>query len=227
MTQKRLRYFDVNGNNSVFKEFVQFAQRSLNVGDEKAIASARIHTGPLDGRKILAVTNSLPDEVRKWMRTSLQPRAPSFWGHVGDTWPRRRKKIGKKAKMELQSGEIWGIKRLHVGNPERNTNLKTKTNRSKNMAKAMTKAAIVTSIAATANLNKKQVAAALEALTNLAYKNAKNGFTVPGLGKLVLVSRKKREGRNPATGEKIIIPAKKVVKFRIAKAAKDAILGTK
>ena len=59
----------------------------------------------------------------------------------------------------------------------------------------------------------------------LAYKNAKNGFTVPGIGKLVLVNRKARMGRNPATGEAIKIKAKRVVKFRVAKACKDAILG--
>jgi DNA-binding protein HU-beta len=59
----------------------------------------------------------------------------------------------------------------------------------------------------------------------MACKNAKNGFTVPGLGKLVLVNRKARMGRNPATGVTIKIAAKKVVKFRVAKAAKDAILG--
>ena len=47
------------------------------------------------------------------------------------------------------------------------------------------------------------------------------------IGKLVLVNRKARKGRNPATGEEIMIPAKKVVKFRVAKAAKDAILGKK
>ena len=67
--------------------------------------------------------------------------------------------------------------------------------------------------------------AALEALVMMAYKNAKNGFTVPGLGKLVLVNRKARMGRNPATGATIKIPAKRVVKFRVAKACKDAILG--
>ena len=61
----------------------------------------------------------------------------------------------------------------------------------------------------------------------LAYKNAKDTFTLPGLGKLVLVDRKARIGRNPATGETIQIKAKKVVKFRVAKAAKDAILGAK
>ena len=65
----------------------------------------------------------------------------------------------------------------------------------------------------------------LENLVALAYKEAKNTFTLPGLGKLVLVNRKARMGRNPQTGEAIKIPAKRVVKFRIAKAAKDAILG--
>ena len=67
----------------------------------------------------------------------------------------------------------------------------------------------------------------IETLVDLAYKNAKNTFTLPGLGKLVLVNRKARIGRNPATGESIQIPAKRVVKFRVAKAAKDAILGAK
>jgi hypothetical protein len=61
----------------------------------------------------------------------------------------------------------------------------------------------------------------------LANKNAENRFTLPGLGKLVLVNRKARMGRNPATGETIKIAAKRVVKFHIAKAAKDAILGKK
>jgi DNA-binding protein HU-beta len=61
----------------------------------------------------------------------------------------------------------------------------------------------------------------------LAYKHAKDTFTIPGLGKLVLVNRKARVGRNPATGETIQIKAKRVVKFRVAKAAKDAILGVK
>ena len=62
-------------------------------------------------------------------------------------------------------------------------------------------------------------------LDTLAYEEAKNSFTLPGIGKLVLVQRQARMGRNPATGETIHIPAKKVVKFRVAKAAKDAILG--
>ncbi len=67
----------------------------------------------------------------------------------------------------------------------------------------------------------------LDDLTALAYKEAKNSFTIPGVGKLVLVNRKARMGRNPATGEEIKIPAKRVVKFRVSKKAKDAILGSR
>jgi DNA-binding protein HU-beta len=95
------------------------------------------------------------------------------------------------------------------------------------MAKPLTKSQIITKVAEGADITKKQAVAALETLTTLAYKGAKDGFTVPGLGKLVLVNRKARMGRNPATGETIKIPAKKVLKFRIAKAAKDAIVPAK
>ena len=95
------------------------------------------------------------------------------------------------------------------------------------MAKALSKSQIAASIAETVGMTKKQAVQVLETLTQLAYKNAKNSFTLPGLGKLVLVNRKARMGRNPATGQAIKIPAKKVVKFRVAKAAKDAILGKK
>jgi DNA-binding protein HU-beta len=95
------------------------------------------------------------------------------------------------------------------------------------MAKAMTKSQIIEHLATKLDLKRKQVVDGLEVLTNLAYKEARNGFTLPGLGKLVLVQRKARMGRNPQTGEAIKIPAKKVVKFRVAKAAKDAILGGK
>src|SRR6266581_3133492 len=93
------------------------------------------------------------------------------------------------------------------------------------MEKAMTKSEITASLAQTTGLTKEQVVQTLDALAELAYKNAKNSFTIPGLGKLVLVDRQARLGRNPATGEQINIPAKRVVKFRIAKAAKEAILG--
>jgi DNA-binding protein HU-beta len=95
------------------------------------------------------------------------------------------------------------------------------------MAKALSKSQIATSIADSVGITKKQAVQVMETITELAYKNAKNSFTLPGLGKLVLVHRKARTGRNPATGETIKIPAKKVLKFRVAKAAKDSILGKK
>lgn len=88
----------------------------------------------------------------------------------------------------------------------------------------MTKAQIVNALATKTGLAKKDVVGLLEAQADLAYKEAKNGFTVPGLGKLVVVKRKARMGRNPATGATIKIPARKALKFRIAKAAKDAVM---
>lgn len=91
-------------------------------------------------------------------------------------------------------------------------------------AAPMSKSKIIAHIAEEAEVSKKTAAAMLDALADLAHKEAKKGFTIPGLGKLVVVNRKARMGRNPATGEAIKIPAKKVLKFRIAKAAKDAIL---
>ena len=93
------------------------------------------------------------------------------------------------------------------------------------MAKKMTKSAILAHLAEKAEISKKTAGVVVEELVSLAYKQAKNSFTIPGLGKLVLVNRKARMGRNPATGEAIKIPAKRVVKFRIAKQAKEAILG--
>ena len=93
-------------------------------------------------------------------------------------------------------------------------------------AKKMSKSAVTSAMADKVDITKKQAALFLEELASLAYKEAKNSFTLPGLGKLVLVNRKARMGRNPATGEAIKIPAKKAVKFRVAKACKDAILST-
>jgi DNA-binding protein HU-beta len=95
------------------------------------------------------------------------------------------------------------------------------------MAKALSKSQIITEVAEKNGITKKQAGDILEHLAALAYKHAKDTFTIPGLGKLVLVNRKARVGRNPATGETIQIKAKRVVKFRVAKAAKDAILGLK
>ena len=94
-------------------------------------------------------------------------------------------------------------------------------------SKALSKSQLTASIAEKVGITKKQATETLETIAQLAYKNAKNTFTLPGLGKLVLVNRAARTGRNPATGETIQIPAKRVVKFRVAKAAKDAILGAR
>jgi DNA-binding protein HU-beta len=95
------------------------------------------------------------------------------------------------------------------------------------MAK-MTQTQIISEMATKSGLNKKQVKEFMTDLTDLAYREAKKGeFALPGLGKLVKQKRKARLGRNPATGAEIKIPAKTVLKFRVAKAAKDSILGAK
>ena len=92
------------------------------------------------------------------------------------------------------------------------------------MAKMMTKTQVAAHIATKFEVTKKTGTAILEELAMLAAKQAKNGFVFPGVGKLVVVNRKARMGRNPQTGEAIKIPAKRVLKFRIAKAMKDAVL---
>lgn len=106
-------------------------------------------------------------------------------------------------------------------------NNKTKQQINNTMAQALTKSQLAAAIAEKAGITKKQATQILEHIAQLAYKHAKNTFTLPGIGKLVLVNRAARIGRNPKTGEQIQIPAKRVVKFRVAKAAKVAILGGK
>jgi len=93
----------------------------------------------------------------------------------------------------------------------------------------MTKSQIVAHLAEKAGIPKKTAAAVLEELVALATKEAKKSgqFVVPGLGKAVKANRKARTGRNPQTGEPIQIPAKTVVKFRLAKAFKDAVVPPK
>ena len=93
----------------------------------------------------------------------------------------------------------------------------------------MTKSQIVTHLAEKVGIPKKTAASVLEELVALATKEAKKSgqFVVPGLGKAVKADRKARTGRNPQTGEPIKIPAKTVVKFRLAKAFKDAVVPPK
>ena len=95
------------------------------------------------------------------------------------------------------------------------------------MAKSMTKSATIGHLAQKSGLTKKQIVEVMDQLVTLAVKEAKNVFVVPGLGRLVLANRKARMGRNPQTGEPLKIPAKRVVKFRLAKSLKDAALGKK
>jgi DNA-binding protein HU-beta len=87
-----------------------------------------------------------------------------------------------------------------------------------------TKSEIIAELAETAGVEKAQAATMLEALVAMAIREAADGFTIPGLGKLVKVQRAARTGRNPATGASIQIEAKTVLKFKLAKAAKDAIM---
>lgn len=90
----------------------------------------------------------------------------------------------------------------------------------------MTKTQLLSALAEKTGLSKKEVENFLEVFTNLAYDEVRNAgeFTIPGIGKLVKKFREARMGRNPATGESIQIAAKTVVKFRVAKGAKDSVL---
>jgi len=89
---------------------------------------------------------------------------------------------------------------------------------------ALTRSQIIEAIAEKTTVDKKVAEAMIVCLAQLAYEHAKDEFTLPGIGKLIVVERKARIGRHPGTGAEIQIPAKRVLKFRIAKAAKDAIL---
>jgi DNA-binding protein HU-beta len=97
------------------------------------------------------------------------------------------------------------------------------------MAKGMTKSQVVSALAERVGIQKKAAAAVLEEIANLATKECKTSgqFVIPGLGKAVKANRKARIGRNPQTGEAIKIPAKTVVKFRLAKAFKDSVVPPK
>jgi DNA-binding protein HU-beta len=90
----------------------------------------------------------------------------------------------------------------------------------------MTKSQIIVALSESTGLKKSDITNVMDKMTELAYGEVKKSgeFVVPGVGKLVKVHRKERMGRNPATGETIKIPAKVVVKFRVAKAAKEAVL---
>lgn len=90
----------------------------------------------------------------------------------------------------------------------------------------MTKSQLMAALSEKSGLAKKQVVSFMEMLSEMAYKEVKSSgeFVLPGFGKLVKIQRKARTGRNPLTGAEIQIPAKTVVKFKVAKAVKDAVL---
>lgn len=90
----------------------------------------------------------------------------------------------------------------------------------------MTKSQLLQELAAKSGRTKKEIVTVMEALVKMAYVQVKKEgeFVIPGLGKLVKVKRPARMGRNPATGEAIKIAAKTVIKFRVAKAAKEAVM---
>ena len=93
----------------------------------------------------------------------------------------------------------------------------------------MTKNELQSALAEATQTDKRTAGIFLDTLSDIAYKaTKKNGeFVIPGFGKLVKQKRKARTGFNPKTQQKIKIPTKTVVKFRVAKAAKDAVLGVK
>src|SRR5277367_1802868 len=127
--------------------------------------------------------------------------------------------------MKQDAGPTQFSGRPASGPRSHNSNVEGATH----MAKGMTKTALVRHLAEKLELTNKQTAGFLELLAETAVKETKkNGeFTIPGIGKLVKAERKARLGRNPQTGETIKIKAKTVVKFRVAKVAKDTIAPVK
>ncbi len=93
--------------------------------------------------------------------------------------------------------------------------------------KPLTKSQLSDSLAEKAGITKATARTLIDAMASIACEEVKEKgeFTIPGIGKLVISNRSARRGRNPATGEVISIPARKVLKFRVAKACKDSVLG--
>jgi DNA-binding protein HU-beta len=117
---------------------------------------------------------------------------------------------------------VWAERRFQHRNPYNPTERGT-------VEAMMTKSQVVAHLAEKVGIPKKTAAAVLAELVTVATKEAKRSgqFVIPGLGKAVKANRKARTGRNPQTGEAIQIPAKTVVKFRLAKAFKDAVVPPK
>jgi DNA-binding protein HU-beta len=115
--------------------------------------------------------------------------------------------------------------RIHGGSPSTPGQTGSTKKENSNMAAGLTKTALTRQMAEKLELTNKQSAAFLDLLAETAIKETKkNGvFVIPGIGRLVKAERKARMGRNPQTGQAIKIKAKTVVKFRVAKSAKDTI----
>ena len=95
------------------------------------------------------------------------------------------------------------------------------------MSRGLSKSQLAAEIAAKTGLTKKASAELLDHLATLAYKHAPDTFTLPGIGKIIVGYRKGHAGHHPKTLAPLQIPAKRVLKFRFAQAAQDAILGRK
>lgn len=96
--------------------------------------------------------------------------------------------------------------------------------------KSLTKSEIATQLAEKVGISKKQASQFLQAQADLAYRHAKNVFTIPGIGKLKVADRPARDMMmrfGPKAGQMVRVPKSKKVRFSISKAAKDAILGAK
>jgi DNA-binding protein HU-beta len=149
--------------------------------------------------------------------SNSSPLMPAFWAEFDEERPKTsRFKVVRlifRASGELRTAINIEIQQLRCHKPRPD----------------MTKTELQVALAAATETNKRTAGVFLDTLNNLAYKEIKkNGeFVLPGFGKLVKQKRKARSGFNPKTQQKIKIPAKTVVKFRVAKAAKDAVLGVK
>ncbi len=162
-------------------------------------------------REVMAKKTEKPAE--KNVKTAAKPAAkPTTKKEV------KAEKPAPKAKAKVEAKPVAKPVAKPAAKPAAKAVSKTKP---------MTKAEIVTYMSEKLGITKKQTGDFLTEFVLLAYKEAKKDFVIPGIGKLTLAQRKKRTARNPKTGETIVVPAKKVVKFRVAKACKDAVLVTK
>ena len=142
---------------------------------------------------------------------------------------RGKSEVGKTLAGAHLSGAQDQVVRVDLADRVLSDSLEKVPSRCHKQRLDMTKTELQVALAAATQTNKRIAGVFLETLSNLAYKAVKkNGECVlPGFGKLVKQKRKARTGFNPKTQQKIKIPAKTVVKFRVAKAAKDAVLGVK